>query len=205
MSKVIPGYIIALVFWFFMFSPWTAHLANFWVIMLAATGTLIVYSFARGKNDLKDIYHFEPRWIIIGIVSAAALYLLFFAGNYFSNLLFNFAHRQVDNIYSTKDQAGKIFIGAALFLWIGPSEEIFWRGFAQHNLSKKYGYLGAFIINSLVYAFVHIWAFNFMLFMAALICGLFWGWLFMRYKNVWPVLISHALWDLFIFIIIPIS
>jgi membrane protease YdiL (CAAX protease family) len=43
-----------------------------------------------------------------------------------------------------------------------------------------------------------------MLFLAALICGLFWGALFKRYRSVWPVLISHALWDVAIFLLFPI-
>jgi hypothetical protein len=188
-----------------MFSPWTAHLVNFWVMMLISTGALITYSFILRDNEFKNLYKFTPRFVITGLIAAVVLYLIFFAGNFLSNLLFDFSRNQVSNIYSTKDQASKYLIGAALLLWIGPAEEIFWRGFAQHNLEKWYGPRKAFIINTLVYAFVHIWAFNFMLFMAALICGLFWGWMYMKYKSVIPGLISHAIWDLFIFIIIPIS
>jgi membrane protease YdiL (CAAX protease family) len=204
-KRLLPGYIIASVFWFFMFSPWTAHLGNFWIMMLIATGTLTFYSFMLGKNSIKQLYKFSWKWVVIGIIAAAALYLLFFAGNFFSRLLFDFTDSQVSNIYSTKSQADKLFIGLALLLWIGPAEEIFWRGYAQNALASKYGANTAFVINTLVYAFVHIWAFNFMLFMAALICGLFWGWIFLKYKNIWPGIISHAVWDLFIFIIIPIS
>lgn len=205
MKKVVAGYIIASVFWFFMFSPWTAHLLNFWAIMITATGTLTLFSLIMGKKDLKQVYTFKPSHIVIGILSAAALYLLFFAGNIISKYLFDFAQTQVSNIYSTKEQAEKIFIGLALLLWIGPAEEIFWRGYAQHTLSGRMNPLTAMIVNTLIYAFVHIWAFNFMLFMAALICGLFWGWMYYHFKSLWPVIISHAVWDLTIFIIIPIS
>lgn len=205
MKKVIPGFIIATIFWFLMFSQWTKDYFNFWIIMIFATLTLNIYSFILGRKQLKTVYKFEPRWIIIGIVSAFILYMVFFAGNYFSNLLFDFAGHQIENIYSTKSQADKIFIGLALLLWIGPAEEIFWRGFAQHNLALKYGDTKAYIITSIVYAFVHIWSFNFMLFMAALICGLFWGWMYKKYKNVLPGLISHAVWDAVIFVVIPIG
>jgi membrane protease YdiL (CAAX protease family) len=205
MTKIIIGYLIAAVFWFFMFSPWTAHLLNFWVMMLSATAVLSTYSFINGKSDLKRIYNFKFKWIAIGLIAAALLYALFYVGNDISRWIFSFTDRQVNNIYATKEQAEKWMIGLALLLWIGPSEEIFWRGYAQEKLSKIYGEKNALIINTLVYAIVHIWAFNFMLFMAALICGIFWGYMYYKYKNVWPALISHAVWDMMIFVIIPIS
>ena len=205
MKKLIYGTIIAFIFWFLMFSPLTASYLNFWFTMIAATGTLTLYSFIFGRKDLIAVLDFKFKWIFIGIISAAALYLIFFTGNIISKLLFDFAEHQVGNIYATKSQAGKIFIGLSLLLWIGPSEEIFWRGFVQNKLSKKYGDLSAFIITTSIYAFVHIWSFNLMLFMAALFCGLFWGWMFMKYKSLTPGLISHAIWDLFIFVIIPMS
>jgi membrane protease YdiL (CAAX protease family) len=188
-----------------MFAPWTAHIFNFWVVMLVATTLLTTLSLVSGKADLKRVYNFKPSHILVGLISAAVLYLVFFAGNYFSHLLFDFSKQQITNIYATKEQADKILIGLALLLWIGPSEEIFWRGFAQDRLMKKYGDINGFIITTIVYAFVHIWAFNFMLFMAALICGIFWGWMYMKYKSVIPGIISHAVWDAVIFVVIPIS
>ena len=205
MKRLTSGILIAALFWFFMFSPWTKHLVNFWVMMIFATGFLTLFSLLFGYEDLKKLYKFEPRWLIIGIIGAISLYIIFYAGNYFSKLLFNFTQSQVGNIYSIKEQGSKIFIGFALLLWIGPAEEIFWRGYVQHNISKTTGDVKAFIITTLIYALVHIWSFNFMLVMAALICGIFWGWLFMKYKNVIPCIISHALWDVAIFIIFPIT
>lgn len=205
MKKVIPGFLLAILFWFVMFSPWTKEYFNFWYSMICATTTLITYSFIVGRKQLKEIYSFKWKWVAVGLTYATILYVVFLAGNYFSNLLFDFAGRQIENIYATKSQSGQIFIGLALLFLIGPAEEIFWRGFAQHNLQLKYGNIAGFLITTAVYAFVHIWSFNFMLIMAALICGLFWGWMYMKYKNIWPCIISHAVWDLFIFIIIPIS
>lgn len=204
-GKVSGGFAIASVFWFLMFSPWTKEHFNFWYSMIAATGVLTSYSLWFGRSTLKEIYKIDFKVVLIGLVAAVVLYLLFYAGNEISRLLFDFTDRQVNNIYGTKSQADKIFIGLFLLLWIGPSEEIFWRGFAQRAMSERFGKWQGFIITTLVYAFVHIWAFNFMLFMAALICGIFWGWLYMHYKNVVPGIISHAIWDLFIFIILPIS
>lgn len=120
-------------------------------------------------------------------------------------MLFHFAKPQIAGIYSTKSQASLWAIGSLLLLLIGPAEEIFWRGYVQRKLSLSLGDWKGFFTATLVYALIHIWSFNFMLIMAALLCGLFWGWMFMRYKSVWPGVISHAVWDVVIFVIFPIS
>ncbi|MBM2813664.1 MAG: protease [Ignavibacteria bacterium] len=205
MKKIIPGIIAALIFWFLMFSPLTASKLNFWLTMLIATGFLTAYSIIFGRDDLKQVLDFKLKWVVLGLVSAVVLYFVFFAGNIISKMLFDFAEHQVNNIYSTKSQADKIFIGLSLLLWIGPAEEIFWRGYVQNNLAKKYGDMNGFFITTAIYTLVHIWGFNLMLLVAALFCGLFWGWMFMKYKSLTPGLISHAVWDLFIFIIVPLS
>ena len=206
MKKIIIGYIIAAILWFLMFSPWTSGYINFWGLMLFSTGGLTAYSFlAAPKNELRKLYSVNFKYVIIGIVSAIALYIFFYIGNEISQLLFNFSKNQVAEVYRTKEQAGKIFIGLALLFWIGPAEEIFWRGFAQKRLADKVGDYKALIITSLVYASVHIWSGNIMLLITALICGLFWGWMFLKYKSLVPALISHAIWDVLIFVIIPLS
>ncbi len=205
LRPVYLGFFIAAAFWFIMFSPWTAGWHNFWILMLVATANLMALSFFFGKDELAAIYKFKFKWVLYGLVGATVLYGIFWLGNEISQLLFDFTARQVDNIYSSKEQGDRLFIGAALLLWIGPAEEIFWRGFAQHRLMNRFGDMKGFIYTTIVYAIVHIWAFNFILFMAALICGIFWGWLYMKYKNIWPGIISHAVWDVTIFVIFPIN
>jgi hypothetical protein len=204
MKQVLLGFTLGAIFWFVMFSPWTASSVNFWLAMTAASGALAGYGLWYGRRERKEVYRFSPKWIGIGISSAVLLYFVFLLGDKLSALFFEFATPQIVGIYSTKSQASPFLIGALLLLWIGPAEEIFWRGFAQHKLQQRFGGWKGYLITSGVYAFVHIWAFNFMLFMAALVCGLFWGWMYLRYKSVWPALISHALWDLAIFVLFPI-
>jgi len=203
--SVTLGILIAVVFWFVMFSPWTKDSVNFWFTMIAATSVLTALSLIAGRKELNEVYKFKYSHMAIGLISAAVLYFVFFLGNSISNILFDFSREQVSNIYSTKEQADKIFIGLALLFWIGPAEEIFWRGFVQHRLMNKFGAIRGMLITTAIYALVHIWAFNFILFMAALICGLFWGWMYFKYKSLVPAIISHAVWDAFIFVVLPIS
>jgi len=204
MKKLIIPISIATLLWFFMFSPWTKSYINFWFGMSIAAGILSAIALFTDRIYLKEIYVFKSQHVFIGIISAIILYFIFFLGNYFSQLLFSFASSQIEGIYSNKIQANYIVISLLLLFWVGPAEEIFWRGFVQFNLNKKYGEWKGLLFASLIYALVHIWSFNFILIMAALVCGLFWGFMFNKYKSVVPVIISHAIWDFIIFILIPI-
>jgi len=205
MKAVYSGFAVAAVFWLIMFSPVTAGAVNFWLMMTLAAGTLSVLALVADRGELRRLYSFEPRWILIGLISAAALYLFFFFGEIISSFLFDFTKPQVSGIYSTRAQASPAVVGLLLLFWIGPAEEIFWRGFAQRRIAAVLGPWKGYVLTTAVYALVHIWAFNFMLFMAALICGMFWGWMYMKYRSVWPGLISHAVWDLVIFVLLPVQ
>jgi membrane protease YdiL (CAAX protease family) len=205
MKKVIYGFIIAAVFWFIMFSPWTKDSVNFWYIMVPAAIVLIVYSLIAGERDLREVFFFKPSYILFGLLSAAVLYAVFYTGDIISGLLFDFSRHQIENIYVIKEQANKLLIAFSLLFIVGPAEEIFWRGFAQHRLMQKYGDVQGLLLATALYTLVHIWSFNFILIMAALICGLFWGLMYMRNKSLVPVIISHAIWDVSIFILFPIS
>ncbi len=200
MKKLAGAIIVAAIFWFVMFSQWTSPHINFWYVMLGAAGTLTALSLIFGK-DWKLQFSFNIKDVALGIGSAIVLWGVFFLGNEISGILFDFAHPQVNDVYAMKDGQNKLFLALALLFWIGPAEEIFWRGYVQRSLSEsKLGSMKAYIITTLIYAAV-----NFMLFMAALICGAFWGFIYMKNRNLLTVLISHAIWDVAVFILFPIS
>ncbi len=203
MKKVIIPVLVAVLFWFVMFSPWTKDYVNFWITMGFAGATLTLMSTLLGDNFRKQ-FQFSVKDIFIGIASAVFLYFVFYFGEYFSTMLFDFARDQVDNIYSMKDGENKLYLGVLLLLLVGPAEEIFWRGYVQRMLIPKYGEWTALIVTTLIYTLVHIWSFNFMLIMAAMICGAFWGLLYKYNKNLVTLIISHAVWDVSVFILLPI-
>lgn len=204
MNKLGIAILIAAIFWFAMFSPWTAPHLNFWYVMMLAAGTLTGLSLCFEK-DWKSVITFNVKDIALGIGSAAALWGIFYFGDLISGLIFDFARPQVDSVYAMRDGQSQIFLALALLLWIGPAEEIFWRGYVQRKLEgTKLGKWGAFLVATAIYALVHIWAFNFMLFMAALLCGAFWGLIYMYNRNLVTVIISHAIWDVAVFILFPI-
>jgi hypothetical protein len=90
-----------------------------------------------------------------------------------------------------------------LFL-IGPGEELFWRGFLQRRLQKGLGQWRGFILATMIYAFIHVGSGNVMLVLAAGVCGLFWGFLYLRFHSMLLNAISHTLWDVSIFLLLPV-
>ena len=204
MKKLVIAIIVAATFWFVMFSPWTAPYVNFWIVMSVAAVTLITLSFVFRK-EWKSLLLFNIKDIALGISSAIALWFVFYLGNEISEMLFDFARPQVDDVYAMKEGQNQMMLAIVLLFLIGPAEEIFWRGYVQQTLCEsKIGDIKAFIITTLIYAVVHIWAFNFMLFMAAVVCGAFWGLVYMKNRNLLTIIISHAIWDVSVFILFPI-
>jgi membrane protease YdiL (CAAX protease family) len=196
---------VAVGLWFVMFSPWTAPHLNFWVSMLFSGSVLLAMSFALGR-DWKAQFSVDIRAVLVGILSAVLLWVIFYIGNFFSNLFFDFARPQVHDIYGLRDGNNHVLIALGMLFIIGPAETIFWQGFIQRKAMDEMGAWKGFIVTTLIYALAHIWSFNFMLLMAALICGAFWGLMYMMLKprNLTPVLISHAVWDVMVFILFPI-
>ena len=173
-NRLLIAILIAALLWFFMFSPWTAGLMNFWIAM--GVSAIILVSICR--FTVKDFYkQFEinTKGVVIGIVSAAVLYGVFYIGNYLSTAWFDFAKPQIGNIYGMKEGSNLWLIGLLLLVVVGPAEEIFWRGFVQRALTVKYGNWVAFFVTTLIYALVHIWSFNFFVFFWGVVFGGFLG------------------------------
>ncbi len=204
MKQVLFSICIAALLWFLMFSPYTRDWVNFWASM---SFSAIILSILAGK--------FHPQWtldisigwktVCLGILIAVALWCVFWLGDKVTSFLFAFARPQVDLIYSLKDGENKWLLAALLFIIIGPAEEVFWRGYIQRVLSDRWSPNIGFVFTTLFYALVHIWSFNFMLIMAALVVGIAWGLLYRFYpKQLSAIMLSHALWDVAVFVLFPI-
>jgi len=204
MKRLILGILIAAALWFLMFSPLTGGMFNFWAAMSISAAVLIGISFLFNKNFWQQ-FSFSLKDCLIGVVSAVVLWGVFYAGDYFSSLLFDFAKPQVHSIYQLRDGQNPLYIALLLLFLIGPAEEIFWRGYVQRTIGKKYGEWVAVFAATAIYALAHVWAGNFMLVMAALVCGGFWALIYKWNKNIVTVIISHAIWDVMVFVLFPIK
>ncbi len=195
--------LIAALLWFLMFSPWTAPHINFWYMMTASAVILIILSL---PSVIKSQERMAPlgRGLFIGVAIAVFMWVVFYVGDKMSQWMFDFARPQVDTIYGMKGTTSPTYIAIALLLIIGPAEELFWRGYVQERMQTLWGKNTGFIVATLVYTLIHIWSFNFMLIMAALVCGVCWGFIYRLDRRLLPALvISHALWDACAFVFIP--
>ena len=208
--NLLVAILAAALLWFYMFSPWTAGRPNFWLVMCCSAAILTTLAVSFTPKDERKIRIERPLLqIVAGVAIAFALWGIFWIGDKASQWLFAFARPEVDAVYSMKTGLPVWLIGLLLLVLIGPAEEFFWRGYVQKTFTKLFGGKRAsdcaFIATAAIYALVHIWSFNFMLIMAALVAGLVWGFIYRICPKALPsLIISHALWDLLVFVLLPI-
>lgn len=204
MKRLYFSLAVALLLWTLMFSPLTAPRFDFWQMM--AGSALILCSLATlfapaWWNRLK----FDGRNLLFGIVVALVLWGVFWVGDKLSSWMFSFARPQVDLIYGIKEGESPWVLSLLLLFLIGPAEEIFWRGYVQERMSKKWGLNRGYLIATACYALVHVPSCNFMLVMASLVCGAAWGFLYRYFPDRFTgIVLSHALWDAMVFVWLPI-
>jgi membrane protease YdiL (CAAX protease family) len=207
---LITGICIAAFLWFMMFSHFppiavVIHTQYFWYAMTFSTILLSCFSLYTQRDSLKKIFAFEWKYVWIGILHAVILYGMSRLGVYIFSQVFTGVMPQIESIYQTRSQLSPTIIAPLLFFIIAPAEEIFWRGFVQNKLMEKYGLTKGTVIGIILYSGVHIWALNPMLLLAALVLGVHWSFMYRRFGSIVPGVISHALWDTAIFVVLPVT
>lgn len=182
---------------------------NFWLMMTISTILLSAISFCFGGPSF--------RWgectlnhVITGFAAAAVLYGIFWFGHHILVLINEYTGllpqraENLNAIYANKENVSPSLVGLLLFFPIGFGEEVYWRGFVQRYFQGRWGKRTAFLVTVVLYTGVHVPTANPVMILAALVCGVFWGGLYVCTGSLIPVLISHMVWDPFIFIMFPI-
>lgn len=204
MKRLIISLLLALLLWSIMFSPLTAPYVPFWWTMTGSAILLAILSGCLCRNWWKEI-NWRGSDILLGTGLAAVLWGLFWIGDKVAIGLFEFARPQVNLIYEMKNGESQWLLASLMLFLIGPAEEIFWRGYIQKNLSKHWHPNTGFIMATLLYTLVHTASCNLMLILAAAVAGMVWGLCYRFFPTRLPILIiSHALWDVAVFILFPI-
>jgi hypothetical protein len=81
---------------------------------------------------------------------------------------------------------------------------LFWRRLLQRRLEDLWGGWKGCLAAAALYTAVHAGSGNPLLVLAAGVCGLFWGYLYLRFRSVVLNAVSHALWDAAVFILWPV-
>lgn len=193
--RLIIGLFIAHLFMYFTFQ----NNSVFWYIFSASLLFLISYSILN--EELDDEVPFIT-YLLYGAISGFILFAVFWVGNSIIEL-FNLPFtKEISKLYG-RFSPSMLWHYIVLLLIIIPGEEIFWRGFVQKRIVKHVNIPVGILLSSLLYASVNLYSTHWMLAFAALIGGLFWGFLYAWKKSMPLVIVSHLIFDLFLLIIFP--
>lgn len=199
--------LLSAIFFPLLFRSYGFGALDFWWSMAALNVLLVAAAqftggrlFSRLIEDAKEGVLLKT---LLGCSSAALLYFIFAAGNWLAAFILPGAKEDISLIYSLRSGVSLLRIVLLITFVIGPAEELFWRGWLQHNLQRKFRFVTPLAAASFLYAAVHLSSGNLMLFAAALTAGFFWGLLYLWRGSLLANVVSHVLWDLLVFVCFP--
>lgn len=143
------------------------------------------------------------RDVVLGLASAGVLYGLFQVGDRLVRRLLPQGGSEIEAIYGLRSLRPRMELATRLALLIGPAEELFWRGVVQARLARRFGRLPGAILGTAAYGGAHLVSGNTTLVGAATVVGAFWGALAAAGMPTSALIVSHAIWDVVIFLIAP--
>ena len=143
------------------------------------------------------------RDVVLGLASAASLYATFQVGDRFARRFVPGGEGQIRDIYALRGLRPKPEIAARLLAVVAPAEEIFWRGFVQATFARVLGRWRGAAVGTAAYGGVHIVTGNFTLVGAAGVAGAHWAALYALGMPLGALIVSHAAWDVWIFLLQP--
>jgi membrane protease YdiL (CAAX protease family) len=173
----------------------------FWYIFTASILVLIIYAMAQGKVDDEASF---TKYLFFGIISGLLLYAVFWLGDKIILILHLPLDNSITRLYHWYSPS-LFFEYLGLVLVAAPGEELFWRGFVQKRLMHYFKPVTSIAAGSLLYASVNIYSGQYILVLASLISGFVWGSLYYWKKSMPLVIVSHIIFDIMIFIILPLK
>jgi len=165
---------------------------RFWVRMTTTGFTLGALALASGEAER---IRFRWRHVALGFAIASGLYMIFQIGDRQARRIMPRGEDQIDEIYALREIRPREEIALRLAAVIGPAEELFWRGWLQ----RRIGWLPA----SAAYAGAHLVTGNATLIGAAGVAGVYWGALAALGAPMTALVVSHVVWDIWIFLVSP--
>lgn len=197
-TRSLLGLLLATPLWAFVFR---SQRGNFWARMGLGAGSLGLYALHARPELRREIP--RPRDFLTGALSAAGLYTIFQVGDRLARRILPQGTEEIASIYRLKTEAPKPLIAVLLVTVVAPSEELFWRGLVQHSFAERFGRGKGDALAVGAYGIIHLVSGNLTLAAAAGTAGAYWGAEYMLSPRLGPTLVSHILWDLWIFLIQP--
>jgi membrane protease YdiL (CAAX protease family) len=192
----------ALLLWYIVFR---VEAGNFWIKLALAAVLLAALALVLLGEDRRRLFRPRVRHLGIGIISALALYALFWLGRQLFYLILPQSRAAIASVYAPRHSLPLWLIALLLLLVTGPAEEIFWRGLIQGTAARQWGPTRGLLAATTAYMLVHVWTLNLPLLLAAFCAGLVWGYVYLRENSLLPVIISHSLWGVLVFVVWPLA
>ncbi|MEO8287371.1 MAG: CPBP family intramembrane glutamic endopeptidase [Chloroflexota bacterium] len=174
---------------------------QFWDRM-TLTGLALGSLSLKAEPDLRKT-RIVPKDVALGLASAAGLYVVFQIGDRIARVILPKGGSEIEAIYSLRRLRSKRELATRLLTIVGPAEELFWRGVVQHHFMKIFGKPVGALLGTAAYGGAHIVTGNFTLLGAATVAGGYWGMLSAAGMSTGALIVSHAAWDVTIFLIAP--
>jgi uncharacterized protein len=194
--RLLIGLIIAHLLFFYSFQDKSI----FWYIFTASLLLLITYAILQVEVD-DQVGFFS--YIALGLLTGLLLYGLLWIGYHGIEILHIPLQQDVSQLYRWFGPS-LFWEYLALILVAGPGEELFWRGFVQKRLLNYFKPIVGIIIGAILYASVHVYSGKFILVFSAFLLGIAWGLLYYWKKSMPLVIVSHLVFDIMIFIFLPL-
>ena len=200
--------LLALLLWGWVFrfgnDPAGEEAGAFWLRLILVWGLLALVSLLLMGSDRGRLFAFERRHLGLGIFSALLLYGLARLGWSALQVLFPDVPDPLTwalppTSHDDGTGARPLWPVLPLLLGVAPAEEIYWRGFLQRVLVRQIGPMSGLFLGAGFYALAALWL-GLPAALAAFVVGLVWGWIFLMERSLVPVMISHALWSVLVWI-----
>lgn len=183
--------------------PWVfrSRRSTFWTrlpVVVGGLGLLALLADRPRRVELPTVGD-----VLSGVGTAAGLYVAFQAGDRLARAILPSGEADIAEIYRLRAEAPTWRIALLLIAIIAPAEELFWRGFVQNRFMRRFGGPRGTIAAAATYGIVHLGSGNLTLAAAASVAGAGWGAQYLIQRRLSSLIISHALWDLWIFLIAP--
>jgi uncharacterized protein len=195
----------------FAFDPARAGKSSFFLIIAIPNVIIAILGVLRAKHDgvLKEWFRVRSGDFTRGFAAAALL----FGGSYaFSRVVAPDTSPRVAWLARLYLQLGdpadlrkNVALVVVALIVMAVAEELVWRGLVVGLLEEQIGSSRAWIWSAVLYAVAHlptIWALrdnkvgmNPIIILAALSCGLVWGFMARRFERLLPGIFSHVLFD----------
>lgn len=151
---------------------------------------------------------FRPRAVTltIGLVSAAALYLVFYLGNAGIAAIhpLGLSASTENSIYSLiASPSNPLYLQVGVLAFDAVGYESFFRGVLQTRLEPRFGSRAPFLV-ALIDAAIHVVTLNPLWVVTTFIADSCWGLTYRYSRELTSNTLSHFVWDIMIFIIFPI-